>query len=125
MEPDIRLLGIIEYVIGYIVTLAVTVFYGVAASWYKNPAGRYIFILLLSITLVLTNSMIRIIFPSQLWTSYVGLGLFAFYILAMFSLGVGIYNAQIRRYYLDRIAAGKSTLDVLAQLKESNEHDDS
>src|SRR5213595_316885 len=115
---DIRSFSILLIVIGYIITLAVTVFYGVIASWYRNPAGRYIFILLLSITLVLTNSMIRIIFPGATWTRVTGLILFGMYIIAIFSLGVGIYNAQIRNRFLKKLHEGKPGTDVLDQVKK-------
>lgn len=92
---DTRDVLLLEYVIGYVITALVTVFYGVIAPWYKHSAGRYIFGLLLAISLVLTNSMIRIFFPQYDEGRYFGIVLFGFYIFAMVSIGVGVYNAQI------------------------------
>ncbi len=89
---------LIEVIIGFVVTALVTIFYGVIAPWYKQSAGRYIFALLLAITLVLTNSMIRILFPGLPGTPIAGIVLFGFYILAMVSIGIGVYKAQIGHY---------------------------
>jgi hypothetical protein len=115
---SIKYFSILFIVIGYIITLAVTVFYGVIASWYKNPAGRYIFVLLLSITLVLTNSVLRIIFPGQIWLAISGLILFGLYMLSICALGVGIYNAQIRSRYLHKLRDGKPGVDILEQTRK-------
>jgi hypothetical protein len=115
---SIKYFSVLFIVIGYVITLAVTVFYGVIASWYKNPAGRYIFILLLSITLVLTNSVLRIIFPGQIWLAISGLILFGLYMLSICALGVGIYNAQIRSRYLHKLRDGKPGVDILEQTRK-------
>lgn len=95
---DTRDVLIFEMFIGWAVTALVTVFYGIIAPWYKQSAGRYIFGLLLALTLVLTNSMIRIFFPGFDGGRIGGIVLFGFYIVAMVSIGVGVYKAQICHY---------------------------
>lgn len=120
MEFDLKFISIMLIVIGYIFTLAVTVFYGVIASWYKNPAGRYIFSLLVCITLVLSNSILRIIFPGQTWTLVTGLILFGLYVISIAALGVGIYNAQIRSHFLKKLQDGKPGTDILDQVRKED-----
>lgn len=96
MEP--RDILIIEVVIGFFVTALVTIFYGLIAPWYKQSAGRYIFALLLALTLVLANSVVRVLFPAFDQQRIGGIVLFGFYIVAMVSIGIGVYSAQIGRY---------------------------
>jgi hypothetical protein len=97
-NEELKQLGYILYVVGFFVTFAVTAFYGFIAPWYKNPSGRYIFTLLLSLTLVLGNSVIRVFFRDWDYNYIIGVVLFAFYIVAIASVGVGIYNASVKRY---------------------------
>lgn len=96
MEP--RDILIVEVAIGFFVTALVTIFYGLIAPWYKQSAGRYIFGLLLALTLVLANSFVRLFFPAFDQQRIGGMVLFGFYILAILSVGAGIYSAQIGRY---------------------------
>jgi hypothetical protein len=97
-NEGVKDLGYVLYVVGFFVTFAVTLFYGIIAPWYKNPSGRYIFTLLLSLTLILGNAVLRIFFREWPYGYVVGVILFAFYIVAIASVGVGIYNASVKRY---------------------------
>lgn len=95
---DLRTALIAEFIIGFVIVALVTAFYGIIAPWYKHSAGRYIFGLLGSITLVMSNSIIRLVFPNlpgKEFTSFVLLGLF---ILSISAVGWGIYKAQIKSY---------------------------
>lgn len=103
MEIDvIAAIRIGEIWTGYLVTTLVLGYYGITAPWYKYPEGRYIFGLLASIWLVLTNSIIRLGFPREEWPIYVGLGLFFIFIVAMASVGWGIWCAQHGRKCIER-----------------------
>lgn len=92
---DTRDVLIVEILIGFVVTALVTVFYGVVAPWYKQSAGRYIFALLLALSLVLTNTIVRVFFPTFDNGRLFGIILFGFYIFAIGSIGIGVYKAQI------------------------------
>jgi hypothetical protein len=95
---DLRSALIWEFCIGFVISVVVTLFYGIIAPWYKHSAGRYIFGLLSSISLVMSNSIIRLAFPNlpaKELTSFILLGLF---VLSMAAVGWGIYNAQIKNY---------------------------
>lgn len=94
---ELRSFLIGEVIVGFIITAVVTVFYGFVAPWYKQSAGRYIFGLLLSLSLVLTNTVLKVFFPF-LETRLLGAILFGIYIVSIICIGVGIYNAQIRRH---------------------------
>lgn len=98
MNEELRSILYVEYVVGFVVTFVVTLFYGIVAPWYKTPSGRYIFTLLLSLTLILGNAVIRILFREWPYGYFVGAVLFAFYVVAMIAVGIGIYNASIKRY---------------------------
>lgn len=87
-----------EVIIGFIITAIVTVFYGLVAPWYKQSAGRYIFGLLASLTLVLSNTVLRIFFPFIDNSRVLGAVLFGVYIIAIGLIGIGIYNAQVLRH---------------------------
>lgn len=95
---DTRDVLLLEIAIGFVITALVTIFYGIVAPWYKQSAGRYIFGLLLALTLILTNSVLRLFVPHFDEGRYFGVLLFGFYIFAMVSIGVGVYNAQIRHW---------------------------
>lgn len=95
---DTRGLLVAEILIGFAVTGLVTLFYGVVAPWYKQSAGRYIFGLLLALTLILLNTVVRVFFPTFDNGRLFGLILFAFYIIAILAVGVGIYHAQITHW---------------------------
>ena len=99
METSVR---IAEFWAGYGISVLVTAYYGLTAPWYKYPEGRYIFFLLASITLVLTNSAIRLIFPGVTWTGIVGMILFGLFVIAMSAIGWGIWCAQHGRKCLER-----------------------
>jgi hypothetical protein len=102
MEINVRLIQIIELWMGYGITSLVFAYYSITAPWYKYPEGRYIWGLLCSIWLVLTNSMVRIIFPGVQWTSIAGMILFGVFIIAMASVGWGIWCAQHGRKCIER-----------------------
>lgn len=96
---DLREILVVEVIIAYVVTALVTVFYGVIAPWYKQAAGRYIFYLLLSLALLLTNSVIRFLFPNFVdGGRIIGIFLFGFYIVSIVLIGNGIYKAQITHW---------------------------
>lgn len=76
----------------------IMIVYTLLAPWYKSSAGRQIAGLLGSLTLVLGVSISRIVlgeFPFQRELSLILLWVFT---LAIFSVGWGIFNAQIRQY---------------------------
>jgi hypothetical protein len=83
---------------GFTVTLSVTLMYGCLAPWYKSDTGKSFFTLLSALTLILSNSMLRIVFGRQEWTTSVGMILFTLYILAMGFIGWHVYQAQVARY---------------------------
>ena len=101
MEIDLRMIQLAELWMGFAISLVVTAYYGIFAPWYKSPEGRYIFFLLLSITLVLTNSVVRFLFPGDA-SRVAGMVLFAVFIIAMASIGWGIWCAQHGRKCLER-----------------------
>lgn len=95
---DIRAITGLEVLVGFTVTVLVTFFYGVFAPWYKQSAGRYIFGLLLSLTL-LTGFFAGITFYREIFRGpVVGLIVYATYIVAITFMGVGIFKAQIGQY---------------------------
>lgn len=87
---------IVEIQIGFFVTLFVTLIYGFMAPWYKSSSGWYIFGLLAALTLMLGNTVVRIYFKEWAYSLAVGISFFAFFILAMSALGVGIVRAQLK-----------------------------
>lgn len=95
---DTRDVLIAEIFISFAVTFVVTAMYGVVAPWYKQSAGRYIFGLLASLTAILANSVFRIIFPDIMSAQIIAVILFAYYIIAILSIGAGVYKAQVRGY---------------------------
>lgn len=102
METNIAIIRFAEIWIGYGITTAVAAYYGITFPWHKSHEGRYIFGLLASIWLVLTNSIFRILFPRQEWPIYVGMVLFAVFIVAMASVGWGLWCAAHGRKCLKR-----------------------
>lgn len=109
---DTRTISIFLIFVGWGVTLLVTGFYGLFAPWYKQASGRYIFSLLASIAAVLSNSMVRILFPGQDWSTWTGIVLFIGFIITMIAMGVGIFNAQIRHTRIEkRLRHGSRTTD--------------
>lgn len=97
-SDELKFFGYILLSVGAGVTFIVTLFYGIVAPWHKTPSGRYIFTLLLSLTLVLCNSVVRIFFREWTFGIILGIVLFCFYIIAISAVGIGIYNASIKRY---------------------------
>lgn len=101
MGTDAVLLGtyIVEVQIGFLCTLIVAGLYGFIAPWWKTTEGRYVFGLIASLALVLGNTTLRIWFRDDYpYTIIIGVVLFAFYIVAVIVMGVGIYRATIKRY---------------------------
>ena len=96
MDIDIRTVTIILIWWGYALTLGVTAYYGFRRPWYRYSEGRILFFLLLSITLLLTNTIIRLVFPGAV-PSWVGLLLFGVYMVAIAGIGVGIYQAPKKK----------------------------
>lgn len=84
--------------IGFAATALVCLLYGIVAPWHKTPSGRYIFSLLLSLSLILGVTVSRIYFREFPYTTLLGVVVFAFYIVAVIAMGIGIYNASIKRY---------------------------
>jgi hypothetical protein len=95
---EVRDILITEIWIGAVITILVTVGYGIIAPWYKQSAGRYIFGLLLSLSLLLINSVVGIFFPGLEGRRLVGALLFGLYIMAISAIGFGIYRAQLNGY---------------------------
>lgn len=99
---DTRSLLIYEVIAGFAITAIVTLFYGIVAPWYKQSAGRYIFGLLLALTLILSHTILRIWIPSLDPYRFGSILLFGFYIVAIASIGFGVYRAQIGHYKKNR-----------------------
>lgn len=95
---EVREVLIAEITIGWGITLLVTGMYGIVAPWYKVAAGRYIFGLLLSLTAVLSNTVFHIFFPDAVGSAILAVILFAYYVVAVLAIGIGIYRAQINGY---------------------------
>lgn len=89
--------------IGFVATFVVTCFYGFIAPWWREPTGRYIFSLLAALSLTLATSVVRIYFREWPYSILFGIIFFSFYIVAVIVMGVGIYNAQIKRYLKIRL----------------------
>lgn len=87
-----------EITIGWGITTLVTILYGVVAPWYKQSAGRYIFGLLLSLTAILSNTVFHIFFPNAEGSQIFAVILFAYYIVSVLAIGIGIYRAQVSGY---------------------------
>lgn len=87
-----------EFLVGFGLTVGVTLFYGIVAPWYKQSAGRYIFGLLLSLSIVMLNTVLRIYIPALNKAQWLSAALFGLYILSIAAIGVGVYKAQITRY---------------------------
>jgi hypothetical protein len=102
MEIDIRAIQISELWVGYGITTLVFGYYSFTAPWWRYPEGRYIWGLLASIWMVLTNSVVRFLFPGVTWTPIAGMALFGVFIIAMASVGWGIWCAQHGRKCLER-----------------------
>src|SRR6058998_2256869 len=95
---DIRQVTLVLFFAACVVTLSVTLFYGLFTSWYKQSSGRYIFALFLSESAVLSNSLLRYFNPGQEWTAYTGIILFGGYVIAMTAMGIGIVRATFKSY---------------------------
>jgi hypothetical protein len=85
-------------VAGFVITLAVTLLYGCLAPWYKSETGRSFFTLLSALTLLLLNSVQRLVFGKTDLTLWIGLVLFVLYCIAMIFVGWHVYQAQVVRY---------------------------
>lgn len=82
--------------IGFAITTFVLLFYSVVAPWYRTAAGRYIWGLLLSLSLVLSVSEVRILFGEFPYRREIALVAFGGFLAAIFAVGVGIYRAQFK-----------------------------
>jgi hypothetical protein len=96
---EVRDILIFEVFLGTVITVVVTVGYGLIAPWYKQAAGRYIFGLLLSLSLLLANTVTGIFWQGLGdGRRVIGAVLFALYIIAISAIGFGIYRAQLNGY---------------------------
>lgn len=95
---ELKVIAYVLYTVGFVITFAVTVLYTVVAPWKRTPSGRYMFTLLLSLTLVLGNSVVRVFFRDWSPGLVIAIVVFMFFIVAITAMGIGIYNASIKRY---------------------------
>lgn len=86
-------------IMGWCISLVVWLGYTAVAPWYKIAAGRYIWGLLTSIMLLLSVTISRFLFPGLPFRQELILFALIAFNIAMLSVGVGIYKAQILRYY--------------------------
>lgn len=91
-------------VIGGCTTFVVWLGYSVLAPWYKYSAGRYIWGLLTALTVLLGITISRFILPSMEYRMVLILGGLALFDIAILGMGVGIYKAQVLRYYKYKFA---------------------
>ena len=102
-------------VIGGSSTLVVWLGYTALAPWYKYSAGRYIWGLLTAIVILLTITILRFLIPGLPYRQQLILfGLVAFDISIM-GMGIGIYKAQVLRYYKAKFATQE-------RIKHSNQN---
>lgn len=85
----------VVFLIGFVVSGLVWLFYTIVAPWYKVAAGRYIWSLLLAIFLVLSVSVVRLVFGDFPFRREIAIGAFVGFLIALLSVGIGIYRAQI------------------------------
>lgn len=91
----------VEIIIGFGITFLTTLLYGLFAPWYKSDTGRAFFTLLIALSTLLFNSVIRTYFKTD-FTLYLGMILFGLYCIAMIHIAWYIYKAQIHDYYLSK-----------------------
>lgn len=108
MEPDPVLFNIYIFImhVAFVLTAGVTALYGIVAKWQRTPEGKYIFMLLGALTLVLGIYIFRVHFRYVPYTIVAAIVFMAYYLVAIVTMGFGIYRATIKRY-LDEKKAGQ------------------
>jgi len=91
-------------IIGGCSTFVVWLGYSALAPWYKYSAGRYIWGLLTAIVILLGITIFRFLVPGMPFRQpLIIFGLVAFD-LSIIGMGIGIYKAQVLRYYKYKFA---------------------